>query len=255
MTTDLGNLMTGKSYKNLLSDDQFLRGVEMANAAETVKDVVNIIPEILDISMASYHHFPAIGSVGYKNLSQYYSFNMPDDVLKYYDNNIEYRDDPGIIAVFQKGQFIWHSEMIFQPYIKERNHEAICRMSFKAMGEGLCIPLYGPKNRKGFMLALFDGVTKACDEIFPYKVQALAQILHIRYCLLTETLHRHAKLTPREAEVLELISFGKSNVEIGLILNISANTVAVYVKSLFIKLGVSDRVSAAMRAETIKLKM
>ena len=89
----------------------------------------------------------------------------------------------------------------------------------------------------------------------PYKIQSLAQVLHIRYCWLIEKLQIQVKLTPREAEVLELITFGKSNVEIGLILNISANTVAVYVKSIFIKLNVSDRVSAAMRAETIKMKI
>ena len=239
----------------LLTDAQFINAVKIINSAETVKDLIGAIPNVLNLTVASYHHFPAVGSVNFKNLSQYCSFNMPQKVLNYYDRNIQQRDDPGIISAFQKGQFIWLSDMPFEPYIIESKHVAGCKRAYDAVGEGLSIPLYGPKNRKGYFFVTFEGVTKSCDEVFPYKVQALAQIIHIRYCLLIEALQMHVKLTPREAEVLELISFGKSNIEIGLILKISPNTVAVYVKRLFLKLNVSDRVSAAMRAETIKMKI
>lgn len=247
--------MSKNSQKDLLTDDQFMRGIKIINAAETVKDLIDAIPDVLNLTVASYHHFPAVGSASFKNLSQYYSFNMPQNVLNYYDKNIEQRDDPGIISAFQRGQFVWLSDMPSQPYIIERNHVSASKRAYDAVGEGLSIPLYGPKNRKGYLFVAFEGVTKSCEKVFPYKVQALAQIIHIRYCLLIEKIQIHVKLTPREAEVLELISFGKSNIEIGLILKISPNTVAVYVKRLFLKLNVSDRVSAAMRAETIKMKI
>lgn len=246
--------MGKKSNIALLTDEQFVNAVKIINSAETVKDLIDAFPNALNFKMASYHHFPAIGSVSFKNLSQYYSFNMPQKILDYYDQNKEYRDDPGIIAAFQKGQFIWLSDMSSQPYVIEREHVAAGKMAYKAVGEGLSFPLYGPNNRKGYLFIAFEGITKDGEPIFPYKIQALAQILHTRYCLLIEKVQSHVKLTPREAEVLELISFGKSNIEIGLILKISPNTVAVYVKRIFIKLNVSDRVSAAMRAETIKIK-
>ena len=54
-------------------------------------------------------------------------------------------------------------------------------------------------------------------------------------------------------EVLELLSFGKSNPEIAKILGISSNTVAGYVKQIYLKLGTNDRVSAALRAQCIQL--
>jgi len=238
---------------DVLTDDRFIDAVKAINSAETIKEVIDRIPNALNVKKASYHHFPAIGSVGYKNLSQYYSFNMPPEILSYYDKKAEYRDDPGIIAAFQKGQFIWLSEMSSQPNVIEKKHAALAESAFNLMAEGLSIPLYGPKNRKGYMVVTFEGVVKRRDDIFPYKAQTLAQIIHTRYCWLTEKMHTDVKLTPREAEVLDLISFGKSNIEIGLILKISPNTVAVYVKRIFIKLNVSDRVSAAMRAETIKM--
>lgn len=247
--------MTVPDQKEFLSDDFFMRSVGLVNSAGTVNELIDLVPEAMNFKMASYHHFPALGSIGYKNLGQYYAFGMPKVVLDYYDKNAGYRDDPGVIAAFQKGQFIWLSEMADQPYVLERSHQSMSKRAHLAVGEGLCIPLYGPKNRKGYMFVAFEGVSKQCAAFFPYKVQALAQYIHIRYCVLIEKLQMSVRLTPREAEVLELISFGKSNVEIGMILKISANTVAVYVKRIFIKLNVSDRVSAAMRAETIKMKI
>ncbi|HVW70611.1 MAG TPA: response regulator [Steroidobacteraceae bacterium] len=55
-------------------------------------------------------------------------------------------------------------------------------------------------------------------------------------------------LTSREAEVLLWISRGKSNREIGEILNISPRTVNKHLEQVFVKLGVENRASAAARA-------
>jgi len=62
--------------------------------------------------------------------------------------------------------------------------------------------------------------------------------------LLQQTL----QLTSREAEVLLWLSRGKSNREIGEILNISPRTVNKHLEQIFIKLGVANRASAAARA-------
>ena len=62
--------------------------------------------------------------------------------------------------------------------------------------------------------------------------------------VLQQTLH----VTSREAEVLLWISRGKSNREIGEILNISPRTVNKHLEQVFVKLGVENRASAAARA-------
>ena len=60
---------------------------------------------------------------------------------------------------------------------------------------------------------------------------------------------RHSlSLTARESEVLLWISRGKSNREIGEILNISPRTVNKHLEQVFVKLGVENRASAAARA-------
>ncbi len=52
------------------------------------------------------------------------------------------------------------------------------------------------------------------------------------------------RLTPRELQVVELISHGMRNKEIAASLGISQDTVEVHVKNIFAKLGVSDRTGA-----------
>jgi two-component system, NarL family, response regulator len=55
-------------------------------------------------------------------------------------------------------------------------------------------------------------------------------------------------LTKREQEILELMAVGKTNQEIGAILNIATGTVRVHVHAILQKLEVRDRTSAAVLA-------
>jgi DNA-binding NarL/FixJ family response regulator len=55
-------------------------------------------------------------------------------------------------------------------------------------------------------------------------------------------------LTPREVEVLKLLSQGQTNPQIARNLLFSVSTVKAHVRSILNKLGVSDRTQAAVRA-------
>jgi DNA-binding CsgD family transcriptional regulator len=61
-------------------------------------------------------------------------------------------------------------------------------------------------------------------------------------------LRKTLALTSRESEVLLWVSRGKSNREIGKILDISPRTVNKHLEQIFQKLGVENRASAAARA-------
>jgi DNA-binding response OmpR family regulator/DNA-binding CsgD family transcriptional regulator len=61
-------------------------------------------------------------------------------------------------------------------------------------------------------------------------------------------LQQRLGMTGREAEVLLWLSRGKSNREIGEILDISPRTVNKHLEQIFVKLGVENRASAATRA-------
>ena len=60
--------------------------------------------------------------------------------------------------------------------------------------------------------------------------------------------HGPAPLTPRELEILDLISEGKTNREIASGLIVAIGTVKIHVEHILYKLGVSGRTEAAVRA-------
>ncbi|CUX41112.1 MULTISPECIES: response regulator [Rhizobium/Agrobacterium group] len=64
-------------------------------------------------------------------------------------------------------------------------------------------------------------------------------------------LKNHFALTTRESEVLLWIAKGKSNRDIGDILGLSARTVNKHLEQIYVKLGVENRASAAVKAAHI----
>ncbi|MCJ7997814.1 response regulator [Rhizobium cremeum] len=66
-----------------------------------------------------------------------------------------------------------------------------------------------------------------------------------------EALRRHFALTQRESEVLLWIAKGKSNRDIGDILGLSARTVNKHLEQIYVKLGVENRASAAVKAANV----
>jgi DNA-binding NarL/FixJ family response regulator len=63
-----------------------------------------------------------------------------------------------------------------------------------------------------------------------------------------QVLRQHFALTQRESEVLLWIAKGKANRDIGEILGLSARTVNKHLEQIYIKLGVENRASAAVKA-------
>lgn len=66
-----------------------------------------------------------------------------------------------------------------------------------------------------------------------------------------EILRQHFTLTARESEVLAWIAKGKSNRDIGEILGLSARTVNKHLEQIYVKLGVENRASAAVKAASV----
>jgi len=248
-----GYVVSKNKNKMALTHECFESVVDTINSATTLEQLLESVTLVIPITMASYHHFAAVGSFDFTGLSQYYAYKMPQSILDYYDTHHQHKTYPGIAATFAKGQFMWLSDMEHEPLVIEAGHSELARETIENFGDGLCMPLYGPNNRCRYMFIAFGIAKTDCKTVMPFLIQALAQMLHVRYCLMVEKMHKQVKLTPREAQVLELISFGKTNTDIGDILKISPNTVAGYVKQIFLKLDVSDRVSAAMRSQTIKI--
>lgn len=77
---------------------------------------------------------------------------------------------------------------------------------------------------------------------------------NVRASLAERAEHRH--VTPRELQVIELLSQGMRNKEIAVLLGISEETVQVHLRNIYIKLNINDRtavLAVAMRRGLIHL--
>ena len=74
------------------------------------------------------------------------------------------------------------------------------------------------------------------------------EILPPQVASLLQERRKRQNLTERELEVLQLLTKGRSNKEIGSTLHISEDTVKSHLKTLFVKLDVQDRTEAAITA-------
>lgn len=243
--------MLSNNKKTSLDSADMTAAITTINASHTLNDLINNWQDIMGFTATSYHHFPSVGSFDFKNMSRYYSHNIPDYITDYFNDNKRARADPSVLKVFNNGNSAWLSDFDFETLEKET--ASTVKNALEKIVDGLSIPVYGPNNQQGYMFVSFGRHQREFDPIMPHEIQSLAQRFHVRYCLIKKGLQKKVNLTHRETEVLELISFGKTNPEIAKILNISSNTVSSYVQAIFLKLETNDRVTAAMRFQSIKV--
>ena len=131
-----------------------------------------------------------------------------------------------------------------------------------ALIHGIC----DERGRHDCLYVLFAGgdvhderARKVMDLLLPYLDTALRQVPQLRSDpgpAADEVAGEHADacehgLSDREMEIMAWVKLGKTNQEIGMILDISAFTVKNHLKRIFKKLGVYNRMQAVSRFETM----
>lgn len=236
-----------------ISPALFLEIVDVINSATKLEGSFHSAMERLPVDLASYHHFPAVGALDHRTLGTFHGYNLPETIIEFYKTYDIKKPDPVIVSMFANGEIAWLSDLVAESSNLGPEQIAIAENTLRVVGNALCIPLFGPRNRRGYMFLSGRDLKKENGEYLSYQIQVLAQIFHARFCLMIQNIQRQINLTKREAEVIELLTYGKTNREIADILDLSPSTVSGYVKKIFLKLEVSDRVSASMRAQSIKV--
>lgn len=108
------------------------------------------------------------------------------------------------------------------------------------------IPVYGPFNINGVISFGYPKVIDPNDRDTPRELISLALAHHYQMVQHFGEKRSDVDLSRRENEVLMWIARGKSSMDIATILGISISSVDTYTRRIFEKMGVNDRVSAAM---------
>jgi DNA-binding CsgD family transcriptional regulator len=111
--------------------------------------------------------------------------------------------------------------------------------------DSIIVPLFGPNQRNSIAVCMFGALLGENNEALINAVVAIVGATHQKICrLIIRDQTEDILLSKREGEVLHWIAHGKSTPDIATILGISAETVNTYVRRLYTKLGVHDRISA-----------
>lgn len=202
------------------------------------------------INALAYHHLPQFGAADEVSLNVL-SFGFPDAVVDQYEADDQSKVDPSIRQVMLGTRAHWWREMEY-PFRLSREEKQYLETVSGKVGEGLILPVFGPHGRNGFIsLSLGDHKPDWAEDAIPH-IHSCCQLAHLQYCeLLQVELPNSSRLSRREKEVLSWVAQGKSNGVIASILDIAESTIITHLERAYKKLGVDNRVTAALRASSL----
>ncbi|MEL6365519.1 MAG: LuxR family transcriptional regulator [Pseudomonadota bacterium] len=231
------------------------RYIEAAEAAETFGALkAACIEYFMGIGgeMVSYHHMPPFGATDYTPELTVAAHGFPSGWVERYLSERLYEIDPIPRHALQRTRPFWWSKAASFPDLSDDERRYLDMLSDAELGDGLAIPVYGPHGRDGYASLGFGDQRPKLSTVEIRRIQWACQIGHERYCqLLSARAPEGVSLSPREQEILGWVARGKSNSVIAQIIGISANTVDTYMRRIYSKLQVVDRVTAALRALAI----
>ncbi len=202
------------------------------------------------LQAVAYHHLPQLGSsdgVGVNVIS----VGFPKELVDQFESQNLIGVDPSIRQVMSGTRAYWWRELEYAspPSAKEMEYLEAASV---AVDEGLMLPVFGPNGRNGYVSLGFGKTRPDMDATDIALLQSCCQFAHLQYCALLQVeLPRPVKLSPREKEVLSWVAQGKSNGVVAEILDIAESTVITHLERSYRKLGVDNRVTAALRALSV----
>ena len=232
-----------------IPNSSFVEIIDAISSSESIEDLITVGNDLVSFKFGLYHHMPSAGAKDDRQLNRFWTTGLDQPVHAYLKVKSQH-PDPAFKFVFEKARPYWMSDLLAAEELSDGRAQHRINLALDFIGDGLLVPLFGPFHRRGYAYVGFDKPKEFFEDVYMWQVQAVLQSAHIRYCILSESLKASVRLTDRESEVVELITFGKTNPEIGMILGISSSTVAGHVKRIFIKFDATDRVTVALRAQS-----
>jgi LuxR family transcriptional regulator/LuxR family quorum-sensing system transcriptional regulator CciR len=210
-------------------------------------DLVTEYFETTDVARMIYHHLPPLGAPD-GNRVDVAAHGVPDDLVSRYVEERLYLSNPMLRHALQSVEPFYFDEIAARNDLDASERAFIEDVRALGLLNGLGVQVFGPNGRNGYCgLGLRPGVTRI-DPSELRNFQWVCQLAHLRYCgMLQSALGPTPSLSEREAEVLSWVARGKSNTSIAEILGISVHTVDAHLRRIYLKLGVYDRISAAVR--------
>jgi len=220
--------------------------IEKEARIEDVWQVLVRAVRTVGIARIGYHHLPPPGAPD-AGLLRVENSGFGETLLQQY-LGARARGIAALAALLQNTvRPIYLDEMGALDALTAREAAHLAEYRSQGVANGLGIQVFGPNGRNGILAMDLGESVRLRPEVLE-ALRWVCQVMHLRYCeLLVPALGKMPSLSSREAEILAWVARGKSNVAIAEILGISAHTVDAHLRRIYLKLGVYDRMSAALR--------
>ena len=226
---------------------EFEATVELQQRTEDVWSLMVAFSRQCRVKRIGYHHLPPPGAPD-AQLLRIENDGFAEALLSQYLG----ARTSGFAVLANRAQRsvgpVYLDELARAPDLTDRERAHLAGYRAAGVVNGLALQVFGPHGRNGLFAIELDDDTPRLGPDALARLRWACQTMHVRYCVLVlPTLGRLPNLSSREAEVLVWVARGKSNASIGHILGISAHTVDAHLRRIYLKLGVFDRISAALR--------
>lgn len=227
---------------------QMLDDISQKNEVIDVLRLIRKICEDLGADRTSYHLTPKLHSQTDREVHLLAS-GFSGDWLALYEDP-EFREhDPIPDLVMQFGEPITWLDALALRKLTEDEKAYAAALKAHGFEHGIGIPLYGKNMRHAYCSFTFPDPAMLKDSRLVATIAALSRAAHLKICWLIDQAEKDScQLSDREKQVIRRIGHGLSNKAIADDLEISLSTADTYVKRVFAKLEVNDRIGATIKA-------
>jgi DNA-binding CsgD family transcriptional regulator len=179
--------------------------------------------------------------------------NYPGDWMKYYlEQNFDKIDPVMVYGLTQNTSYTWDI-IPARMKLKKRQMDCLNLGAEAGLHNGICTPLRGPNNQ----LAGISLASSEKSDGFDGKVDLITAYCNHFY-ISWKRFHQQKKggdplaqnpvLTETERDILTWAAKGKSDFDIGGIMNLSSHTVDWHMRNIFKKFGVNNRILVVVKA-------
>lgn len=219
------------------------------DANDTIQSVIDDgIRQLREIGVTSGGYFltPAFHSpLSEKTIVA--AFGLAPDVEKYLTDQSFLINDPFPDYVMSIAQPTTWREVLATIDLSEEQQHFVDFLTGHGLLDAVSVPLFGPNGCDSYSVFIFRRLITESDEPLIRRIVEIAHTMHIKVCTVAGREEREiAPMSKREGEVLRWMAHGKSNVDIATILGLAPATIDTFVRRIFAKLQVNDRISAVL---------
>ena len=220
------------------------------DAQKSVGDVIGATGEevaALGVTAGTFHVAPPHGSqVGPRVFIA--AFGHDPEWIDAYRTPEVRMHDPIPDFVMRSGNVASYADALRQIALTADQQAFVVQLKTRGQFETMAIPVYGPFDFDTYATVSMGRPITAEDELLLYRVVGVVEASNRRIAhLLESSAAKQIELSEREAQVLNWMGRSKSSGDIATILDIGPATVDTYVRRLYAKLDVNDRISAVLK--------